>query len=232
MAVLEAVASTPDATLAELVRKLDIPKSTVHTLIQGLLAADYLEADDAGVLRVGSRVGLLTAMPEEASLRRAAHAQLQVVAARLGETAQLGVRADDDMLVLDQVESEHEIRYVVKPRARRPMLTTSMGKLFLAEFGEADLDVFLRAHGGRRSAAARTLLAQRDSIRQEQVAVNDEESVAGVFAVSAALRSHTGMLLAAITVAGPAYRMRPQREKAIATVVEAAREINARLDGA
>lgn len=231
VAVLEAVASTPGTSLAELVRRVEIPKSTAHTLIQGLLAADYLSLDDAGAVRIGPRVGLLTAMPEEAALRRAAHTQLQVVAARLGETAQLGVRSDGDMLVIDQVESQHEIRYAVKPRARRPMLTTSMGKLFLAEFGDADLDVFLRAHGGRRSRAARTLLAQLDAIRRDQVAVNDEESVTGVFAVSAALRSHSGMLLAAVTAAGPAYRMRPQREKAVATLTEAARRVNAHLHG-
>lgn len=222
VAILEAVAFHPDGVhVADLVRQVDIPKSTVHTLVQGLLATDYL-SQRGGTLHIGTGVEMLSASRAEPALQRLAHPELQRLAAETGETAQLAVRAGDVMLVLDQVESSQVIRYTVPPRARRPLLNTSMGKLFLAELDDASLDAFLDKQGEAGSPGAKTLLSQREQIRNEQVAYNDEESVDGVYAVGAAIRGGTETLLAALVIVGPAFRLRPQADAARASLRAAA----------
>lgn len=231
VAILEAVASHPGGIqVADLVRQVNIPKSTAHTLVQGLLATDYLSQRD-GTLHIGTGVEMLSASRAEPALQSLAHAELQRLAAETGETAQLAVRAGDVMLVLDQVESSHEIRYTVPPRARRPLLNTSMGKLFLAELDDTSLEAFLNEQGETESPAARTLYAQRKQIRSEQLAYNDEESVEGVFAMGAAVRGSTETLVAALVVVGPAFRLRPRKDTARAYLCAAADRLARRLHG-
>lgn len=230
VAILETIAAHPDGmSMPGLVREVNIPKSTVHTLVQGLLTVDYLRQDAAEQLLIGAAIEFLSSTRGEAALVRVAHPELQHVATQTGETAQLAVRVGDLMMVVDQVESQELIRYAVPRRARRPMLTTSMGKLFLAELDKPELQVFLREHGGTRTAAAKRLQAQQEQIQAEQIACNDEESVAGVYAVGAGVRGRSGMLLAALVAAGPADRMRPQAGATAKAARTAAKRVSQRL---
>lgn len=229
VAILEMVASNPEgATVSGLARILGNPKSTVHTLVQGLLATDYLQ-DRAGRLQLGPGVALLTSPLGDPLLQRLAHQELERLVAETGETAQLAMRLAGSIVVLDQVQSEHVIRYAVALRARRPLLTTSGGKLFLAELPVEELTALLDSHDDATPAVVEDVLAQRDAIRAAGVAYNIEESVAGVAAASTGIRTASGDLVAAFIVAGPAARVRPELDAITAALHAAARRVSERL---
>nr|WP_269128976.1 IclR family transcriptional regulator C-terminal domain-containing protein [Nonomuraea sp. K271] len=162
-------------------------------------------------------------------LERLAHDELERLAADTGETAQLAVRSGDNLVVIDQVESAQEIRYAVPLRSRRPLLTTSMGKLFLADLGADELTSFLEERGELATPSGKTILAERDTIRESGVAFNLEESVAGVCAAAAAVRGASGKVVAALVVAGPAARIRPQAEAVAARLRKTAERLSDRL---
>ncbi|TDB96735.1 IclR family transcriptional regulator [Nonomuraea longispora] len=227
--ILETVAARPEGvTLSALARMVGIPKSTVHTLTQGLLATDYLY-ERAGLLFLGPGIELLTMPLGDHPLERLAHDELERLAADTGETAQLAVRSGDNLVVIDQVESAQEIRYAVPLRSRRPLLTTSMGKLFLADLGADELTSFLKERGELATPSGKTILAERDTIRESGVAFNLEESVAGVCAAGAAVRGASGKVVAALVVAGPAARIRPQAEAIAARLRKTAERLSDRL---
>lgn len=229
VAILDAVAAHPDGVeVADLIRQVGIPKSTAHTLVQGLLAVDYL-SQRGTALHIGSGVEMLAASRAESALQPLARPELQRLAAETEETTQLAVRAGDVMLVLDQVESSQVVRYTVPPRARRPLLSTSMGKLFLAELDDAALEASLVERNAVDAAAAKTLWSQRQRIRNEQVAYNDEESVDGVYAVGAAVRDGADTLVAALVVVGPAFRLRPRVDDVRASLRAAAARLGSQL---
>jgi DNA-binding IclR family transcriptional regulator len=227
--ILEAVAAEPNGlTLSALARQIGVPNSTVHTLVQGLLATDFL-AEQSGQLALGAGVELLASSRVGHRLRGLAHGELITLAANADETAHLFIRSGDSVIMIDQVESNQPIRYAVTVRRPRPMLTTSTGKLFLAEMEIPELESFLAAHGETNSRAAATIRAQREAIRRQGIAYNLEESIPGVATMAAPVRGATGTLLAGLVAAGPAERIRPKFDHIEPMLREAAKRISEQL---
>jgi DNA-binding IclR family transcriptional regulator len=227
--ILEAVAAEPNGlTLSALARHIRVPKSTAHTLVQGLLATDFLE-EQAGLLSLGPGVELLASSRGGYQLRRLAHEELAKLAANTNETAHLSIRSGDSVILIDQVESTQPIRYAVTLGVPRPLLTSATGKLFLAELQPPDLERFLADQGQTNSTAAATIRAQRDAIRSHGIAYNLEESIAGVCTIAAAVRGAAGALVAGLVVAGPADRVRPKLDQIEPLLRDAAKRLSERL---
>ena len=75
-----------------------------------------------------------------------------------------------------------------------------------------------------RTAAARLeeVLAQ---IREQGYACDDEESEIGLYCLAAPIRDMNGDVVAAVSISGPAERMKENREKNIALVKQTALDI-------
>jgi DNA-binding IclR family transcriptional regulator len=226
VSILETIASKPSGlTLSALSRSIGVPKSTTHTLVQGLLATDFLE-EDSGILSLGAGVELLAASRK---LPRLAHDELARLAADTDETAHLSIRSGDNILIIDQVESTQPIRYSVPLRVPRPLLGTASGKLFLAELEPSDFDHFLAHQDASNAAACEAIRAQRHTIHDHGIACNIEESLAGVCTIGAAVRDGTGALIAALVIAGPAERVRPKLEQLEPMLRESAHRLSKRM---
>jgi DNA-binding IclR family transcriptional regulator len=96
---------------------------------------------------------------------------------------------------------------------RSPLHTTSSGKVLLAFMDDAERDLRLSrplARPTRRSivdpAQLRTQLAE---VRRRGYAQTLEELEEGLNAVAAPVRQADGEVVAALSVSGPAFRMRP-----------------------
>ncbi|OPX11771.1 IclR family transcriptional regulator [Mycobacterium sp. AT1] len=210
VAILESISAAPNGlTVSALARLIGVPKSTAHTLVQGLLATDFLE-ERSGLLALGPGVELLASARGGHQLRRLARDELMTLASNTEETAHLSIRSGDHVILIDQVESPQPIKYAVPLRVPRPLLTTATGKLFLADLDADELEDFLAAHGESKSVGAKRIRAQRDEIRRTGVSYNDEESIAGVCTIAAAVRTGTDELVAGMVVAGPSERVRPK----------------------
>lgn len=74
-----------------------------------------------------------------------------------------------------------------------------------------------------------TLHAELDRIRERGYAVDQEEVEEGVFCLGAAIRDHRRLPVAAISVAGPAYRVRAKADQIGVLVAETSAAISRRL---
>src|SRR5579884_223540 len=85
--ILEAVARRDGARMHELISELDAPKSSVFSLVKGLVATGYL-LEEAGVYRLGPALGALltTSGPDIAA---AARPSLVALRDQFNETAAL-----------------------------------------------------------------------------------------------------------------------------------------------
>ncbi|MGH3664753.1 MAG: IclR family transcriptional regulator, partial [Egibacteraceae bacterium] len=206
-AILEfAAADAGGVRLGEVAARLDAPKSSVHGLLRGLVAVGYL-VERGGRYMIGPGIAALLAPFHQRSLADVARRELERLSAATGETVLLGTRVGNNIVYLDQVESRHTIRYAAHLRERRPLFHTSMGKIFLADMEPRARERLLRR--GRREEIGDLdgLLAELETVRREQVAYNREETVARVAAAASGVRDNTGTLVAAVSVAGPSYRM-------------------------
>lgn len=215
IAILDELAAGPeekgDVALSE---KLGLHKSTVHRLL-AVLARRGLVERKAGAAKytLGWRVF---------ELGMAAASQLDILdrsrpyVARLveltGETAHLGILRQDAVVSLVNVESRHTVRTPATVGRRIPLHCTSQGKALLAFLPPDALERRLKGH--KFTAHARNtitnraqFLAELSSIADRGYAVDNEEFEAGLRCVAAPVRDHTGCVIAAISIAGPSFRV-------------------------
>lgn len=93
-----------------------------------------------------------------------------------------------------------------------PMHCTGIGKLFLAEYSENELDSFITAYGLERFTK-NTLVTKYDllkelaTIRKRGYAYDNEECEVGARCISVPIHDYTGKTIAGISISGPSVRM-------------------------
>jgi DNA-binding IclR family transcriptional regulator len=213
-------------SFTEVVGATGLTRSTAHRLIQGLEDHGFVASIGGFGYVLGPRLlALATSAMRDLPLRELAHPSLERLARSTGESAQLYVRDGDRRVCIDTAESESELRTIVEIGASLPLTKGSAGTVFLAWAGD---DERARLVGTATDPARfeRRLTTTRRRGWAESVA----ERAPGVASVSAPIRGPDGILLAAISVSGPASRLGNLRAKRYApAVVEAAKEIEGAL---
>jgi len=239
--VIEHVAASPQPiSLSEIAREVGLPKSSAHALIRTLDTEGYLQRDEGGNYSLGPRLlRLLGSLPHRFELPRVARPIMQGLVDELGETAILGIRQGDEIVYVEQVEAPQVIRYVAPLGEPRPMHVTSIGKVHLAlmpaEESRTILDeVELKRLTPNSLTSRDAIETELAEVRERGFALNREESVEGVVAVAVPIREGgmpDGAVIAGLSVAGPADRMRDELERMPERMLESARRIGAGVVG-
>ncbi|MFN8053174.1 MAG: helix-turn-helix domain-containing protein [Acidimicrobiales bacterium] len=201
MTVLAAVEDRP-RSLAELVERSGMSRSTTHRLALALESHGLLGRDGDGRFHLGAGLGGLgKAAADALPLAELAGPVLADLRDGSGESAQLYVRQGDHRVCVAALDSPHELRTIVEPGATLPIGVGSGGRLLA---GEAP---------GRAGWT-------------ESV----EDRAPGVASVSAPVHDRSGALVAAISVSGPIDRIgRTPGKRHGAAVVAAAAALEALL---
>ena len=233
---LELISEHGELGVTELGRKLEVHKATASRLIATLAERGFVERDPlTEKFRLGyGLISLAGAAVGGNDLVRAARPILDELAERTTETVNLGVLTGDSVVYVDQITGTRAIVSVSWVGRRTPLHCTSNGKVILAFSTEVERERLLRAPltklTPRTITDVRKLRAQLEEIRVRGYAQTMEELEEGLNAVSAPVRGMTGELVAALSVSGPAFRMRPVDLPRMGKLTaEAARAISRRL---
>lgn len=236
-AILDEVAQRP-AGVTAIAERVRLPKSTVARLLAALEDVQAVERFDGTRWRIGPGVAALSsAASAERSLISIARPFLEDLVAELGEDAGLGLPDGNDVLYVDQVESDNPVQVRDWTGTRAPMHAVPSGLVLLAEWPEDALDAYLGEELGaltRRTVTDPARLRDRlAEVRRLGYAWGLEEFADGIDSVAAPIHDVRGKPVAAIHVHGPAYRFPPTgREDAIARrVVAAASAVGAQFSG-
>lgn len=226
-AILDEVAQRP-AGVTAIAERVRLPKSTVARLLAALAEVDAVERFEGARWRIGPGVAALTtAVSAERSLISIARPFLEDLVAELGEDAGLGLPDGNEILYVDQVESDNPVQVRDWTGTRAPMHAVPSGLVLLAEWPEDALDAYLAgelaALTPRTVTNASHLRKRLAEVRSAGYAWGLEEFAEGIDSVAAPVRDARGNAISAIHVHGPAYRFPPSgREDAIAGRVVAA----------
>lgn len=152
-----------------------------------------------------------------------------------GETTYLAVPEGDGVLSIGRFQGPHSRRSSAELGSIKPMHCTSQGKALLAFLPERQRAKFMAQPLDRRTEKTITehsaLEAELSAIRNRGYAVDDEEIVLGTRCVGAPILGSDGTAIAAISIAGPTFRVTIERVKFLAKeVAEAARIIGAQVN--
>ena len=233
---LELIAEAGSLGVTELGRRLDVHKATASRLVSTLAERGLVERDPVTEkYRLGfGLIRLAGAAMAGLDLVRASHPILEELAERTRETVNLGVLSGDAVVYVDQVSGTRAIVSVSWVGRRTPLHCTSNGKVLLAHLSPAERDRLLARPLERATPAtivdANALISQLQEIKVRGYAQTLEELEEGLNAVAAPVRQADGEVVSALSVSGPAFRMRPLDLPRIARLtVEAANAVSRRL---
>jgi IclR family acetate operon transcriptional repressor len=216
-------------SLKDAARATGLPKSSVFRYLVSLENRRYIEHDAySGTYRLGSAFMPVQARQIDLLVERA-HPQLERVRDEIGETAALAMLDSDEIIYLDVVESESDLRLAPSAGGRAALHATASGKMIAAQLDDDRVREVLMA-AGMQARTARTIASmdsffeELQAIRARGYAVDDGEStVQGRCVAVAVPDTH---LPAAVSICAPASRMPLEAVKDLSAVLlEAASEI-------
>lgn len=196
-------------TLADLARRTEIPKGSLHRLLQQLSAKGVVERTandyrlslsmiDLGMVALWSHIDLGMAMPVLRALRTSTSA-----------TVHLGVLHGRDVMYLAKVETA-DVSTPTEPGMKQPANCSSLGKALLAYAPNAALRSFLSRPLTSRTAYSirdgSALMSALGEVREKGVAIECEEGAMGIACIAAPLLDRSGSPLAAVSLTMPTKR--------------------------
>lgn len=193
--------------MSEIVKELEAPRSSVHGLVHGLVAAGYLHATDSGQYTLGAAIGAL--VTERSPVDTAIRAAMEGLNLEFDETVAFVAIAGDSIVTIDAIESSMAIRYNPTIGLRRPLYPTSAGKCFLSAAAEDYRERYLERTFADEAERERVRhdLAQ---VTRDGFAMNHGDTLPDLHAVSVPVLEGASVR-GVITVAGPSGRFERKR---------------------
>lgn len=229
IAILEILAREGATRVTDLATELSVHKSTASRLLGALEQGGLVEqTGDRGRYRLGvGVVRLAGAATAQLDLARESRPICQRLAEEVGETVNIAVARDGDVVNISQVRGPSAISGQSWAGARTPPHATSSGKVLLA-FGALEVPDELDRYTPLTITDERRL--GLDEIVERGWAAAVEELEEGLNAVAAPIRNVDGTVVAAVSASGPSFRLTPQRLPEVGeSVAEGAQEISQRL---
>ncbi len=238
--ILEALAAAgSEIGVSDLSERVGLHVSTVHRLLSVLVSRGYARQNaPSGRYTLGSQLlrlatGAVGGGPFDVRLE--ARPALQELAAASGETVNLVLLIDDQVVYVDQVLSQRRVRMFTQTGTRAPLYCTACGKALLAYRRPDELDRYLRGEELRPQTpntiiTAEELRMELARIRERGYAIDRGETELEVQCVAAPIFDHTGSASAAISISGPTLRFDLEHIQRVApALVRVAADLSARL---
>ena len=178
-------------SLSALMERTGLPRATAFRLLATLEQCGYVVKDGVDY-SLGFKLFVLgNVVAEGLDLRRVAHRHLEALRDATGETVQLAVLEDWQIVHLDRAISNQAVAYMVSHvGAILPAYCTALGKALLAYQSEDLVDAWastqeLRRRTSNTITTAEGLLEELRRIRERGYSIDDEEREVGVRCVGA-----------------------------------------------
>jgi DNA-binding IclR family transcriptional regulator len=208
------VAADGPVSLADITHDIDLPKASLHRMLTSLEAGGLVirEPGQKNAYVIGPRLAQLgLGVMMQSSARRLRHAILGRLVSELGETCNLTMLHETEVLYLDRMEAPWPLRLDLKPGSHVPAYCSASGKLLLAMLPRDERAALVRAMQLQRFTPntltdPALLESELDRIAHKGIAVDNEEFVVGIACVAAPVRNEQGECIAAIAVHAPVSR--------------------------
>lgn len=229
LAILECFRREQQALgITEIAREVGLNVSTAHRLVRALCHAGFMEQEATSErYRLGVAIAVLGQRALEQSGFYLAQPILARIATSTGESASLGVRRGDEVVVVERAASAQPLRFDHPTGAEIQLHASAMGKVLLA-FGPGtpkEMAAPLRQltrYTSHTITSRSALVAELTSIRSTGVATNGEERYEGVTGLAAPVLGPNGVAHAAVGIQGPSLRLTPAKLREMGPLLRAA----------
>lgn len=227
--VLEVLAHRGAMTLSQVASTLEQSPATIYRVLSTFRLRGMAEVNPASqewsvgaeAFRIGSaflrRSNVITrAMPIMQQLRD-----------ETGETSNLGIEREDNVVFIAQVETHESIRAFFPPGTQAPMHASGIGKALLAMLPEKQLARYLAnaplpPFTDKTICTPERLVEELARIRNNGFSFDDEEKAIGMRCIAAPIVNFHGDAVAGVSISGPSHRLPQADVERIGRLVRAA----------
>lgn len=220
----------------EISEETGIARPTLYRILSALTARGFVRYDPkAQTYHIGYRaLDIAQKVWSSSDLTSISASELRRLRDVTGETAYLAVAERDNVLSIGRFEGSHPHRSSAKLGSLKPMHCTSQGKVLLAfmpaERREHILALERDAFTQHTLVTREALDAELRTVQNRGYAIDDEEIVLGTRCIGAPIIDRDGNAIAAISIAGPTFRITHERVRALAKeLMEVARIIGSQV---
>ena len=217
---------TQSVGLKQLAQITNLHPSSAHRILNVMVGKGLVEKLEAGNYRLGLKLlELGNLVRARLDIRREALPFMQALHHAIGETVNLSLRQGDEVVYVERtIGTQSMMRVVQLVGARAPLHITAVGKIFLADAGDAEALNYsqrtgLPAFTEHTITQAPALCEELSKIRKSGFAYDREEAEKGVACIGAGIRDADGRMIAGLSISAPVDRHDkswPQQVKATA----------------
>lgn len=211
--ILKKMAALDGAGVTELTNELDITKGTVSNHL-ATLEEEGLVVNDGNQYRLGLRFFEFgEQIKNQHKIYQVGMPEVDKLAAETGELGNILVEEHGQGIYLYRAKGENALSLDTGIGSRVYLHQTALGKAILAHLPEDRVNEIIDEHGLEPSTAntittRKALFENFEQIREQGYALDNEERAEGIRCVAAPVITNDGLVRGAISVAGPASRMR------------------------
>lgn len=232
--ILQVIGSQPESSLADILEKTGLPKSTAVRMLTTLTRSGFVQRTSHGQYAVSVKVWRIGSMAVGYDdVRAHVIPALKALVAATGETAHYAVYDNGHAVYVEKVDGMHPIRAYTAVGGQSPAYATATGKALLAWQTLEEIRrvaATSQRHTDTTVVGVRNLLAETRAIQRQGYSVNRGNWREGVWGVGSPVFGRGGILLAAVGISGPRDRIENNLNKWVEIVRRTGRELT-RLRG-
>ncbi len=222
--------------LQEISQRLGVAKSSGYRLLCTLERRGYVErSDHEARYQLGTNwLRYARGLTSHRPLSELALPHMRRLLDMYGETINLGVLRDGEVLYLEMLESPHSFRMAAQVGARSPVHPSALGKAIAAHLPEEKVGAIIRTRG--LPAFTPKTITSPSSLRQELsrtrargYSEDNGETEPEASCIGAPIFGADGRVVGAISISGPTSRIRAMKPRATKALVEACGTISRAL---
>jgi DNA-binding IclR family transcriptional regulator len=221
--ILEALLRAEEpSTLVDLANTVEMPKASVHRLLNQMEAVGVVRRDLSGRAYLPGARWVQLASETLVAIGRQPRVReiMRELVGTVTESCNLAILQGNEVVYVERVECEWPLRMQLHAGSRVPVHCTSSGKLLLAMMEPGRRQRFVASLQLERYTPGtivdrEELLAECARIRQEGISINREEYHRGLIGVAVPVRAGGGGVAAALAIHAPIFRMNIESARAM-----------------
>lgn len=215
----------PELGIADVVSKVEMPRTTVHRILSALIRTGLLiRKNNTGKYRIGPALytmGSLYLVTTDSLA--AAEPVTELLNELTGEAIKVSVFDRGNVIVIKKEESRHSFRYQHAVGSILPAYASGMGKAFLSELSEMELESLypneiLKPLTSKTIATKTELKEELKQIRSTGFSVDMEGNAEGLCGVGCVIRDATSKAVAAMSIGVPSHTFTEERKHQLGTL--------------
>jgi len=210
---IEQLESSDGAGVTELASELGLAKSTIHRHLSTLERMEYLVCEDDTYYLSMRFLHLGEYSRKRKSAYDLAKTKLNEIAEETQERAQFIVEEHGLAVYVHRASGDLGVEADSGIGKRVPLHATSAGKAILAHLPRERVEEIMDDRGltavtENTITDKETLFSELETIRERNVAYNNQENIEGLRAVGVPIKTPDGDVLGAFSVSGPTHRIK------------------------